>query len=111
MRCNCNWTTRNLLHKREKALSRSGERARLKLDYILVVVVYFGRRRTIKLARWTNGRLTRIRPYKPGGHVPVEMVHGVRVLRIGLVQFAGEDFRFLLQPSCPQVSHLAALVR
>ena len=46
--------------------------------------------------------LAGIGPRKPGGHVPVQMVDGVRVFGVGLGQFAGEDLRLLLEPSRPQ---------
>lgn len=87
------------------------ERVFAAIGRLLVVVVNLGRCRAIELARWTDGGLTRIRPSKSGRHVPVVMVHGVRIFGVGLVQFASEDLGFLLRPSGSQVSDLAAFVR
>ena len=58
--------------------------------------------RVVEFARRANLALAGIGPRKPGGHVPVEMVDGVRVFGVGLGQFAGEDLRLLLEPSRPQ---------
>jgi hypothetical protein len=46
--------------------------------------------------------LAGIRPHEPRGHVPVEVVDGVRVFGVGLGQLAGEDLRLLLEPGHPR---------
>ena len=69
---------------------------------VAVVIITVSRRGIVELARWANRLLTRIRPRKSGGHVPVQVVHGLRVLGVGLGQLAGENLRLLLQPSRPQ---------
>ena len=54
-------------------------------ERVLVVVPVSGGCRVVEFARWPNRLLTRIGPRKPGGHVPVQMVDGVRVFGVGLV--------------------------
>src|SRR5258708_32862145 len=76
----------------------------------LIVQVSFGRCRLVEFARWANGALAGIGPRKPGRHVPVQMVDGVRVFGVGLVQFAGEDLRLLPKPSRPPVLDLTAVL-
>ena len=78
-----------------------GERA-VAIRTFLVVQVSFRGSRLVEVARWTNGVLAGIRPRKPGGLVPIEMVDRIRVLGVGLGQFAGEDLGLLLEPSLPQ---------
>src|ERR1035441_4946562 len=86
----------------KKPSSRSSGRGPLQPKRALVVQVSFGGSRFVKLARWTNRLLAGIGPRKPGGHVPIQMVDGVRVFGVGLSHFAGEDLRLLLEPSRPQ---------
>jgi len=76
---------------------------------LVVPVVVTGGCRVVELIRGPNRALSRIRPLKPGGHVPVQMVDGVRVFGVGLGQLTGEDFRLLLEPTCPQRFHLSAV--
>jgi hypothetical protein len=78
-----------------------GEKAAA-VEGVLVVRLRSGRGRVIELAWGPNRFLAGIGSRKSGRHVPVEMVHGVRVFRVGLVQLAGEDLRFFLEPSLPQ---------
>src|SRR5215469_10739448 len=75
---------------------------RLSNRICLVVVVSGGRCRLVELARWANVALAGIRPRKPGGEVPVQMVYGFWVFGVRLGQFAGEDLRLLLEPSFSQ---------
>src|SRR5579864_4587846 len=75
----------------------------LAVQNILVVVVpVTGGRRLGEVTCGPDRALARIRPLKPCGHVPVQMVDGVRVFGVGLRQFPGEDLRLLLEPTCPQ---------
>src|ERR1700751_1367569 len=64
----------------------------------LVVQVSGGGCRFVKFAWGANLALAGIGPRKPGRHVPVQVVDGVRVFCVRLGQFAGEDLLLLLEP-------------
>src|ERR1700733_13261873 len=102
------------MEARKKPSPRPSERGpeggQLYSEYCLVVRVFAGWCRVVEFARRANRFLTRIGLRKPGRHVPVQMVHSVRVFGVGLGQFAGENLRLLLEPSRPQILNLSAIL-
>src|ERR1017187_8245847 len=90
--------------RRKKTLSpvHRGEGRCSRKRALVVVRVSGGGCRVVEVARGANRALAGIGPLKPGGHVPVQMVEGVRVFGVGLCQFGGEDLGLLLEPSPPQ---------
>jgi hypothetical protein len=77
---------------------------------LVIVVVTFGRR-SIELTRRANLAFARIGSLKPGRHVPVQMVYGVRVFGVGLALFAGEDLILLFEPSLSEGPNLRSVAR
>ncbi len=63
-----------------------------------------------EVARGENLFLAGIRPRKPGGLVPVEVVDDIGIFGVGDVIFAGEDLRLHLHPASPQSLNLRALL-
>src|SRR5271165_7525450 len=75
-----------------------------------VVVVDFAVCSFFEGARGENLCLAGIRPRKPGGLVPVEVVDDIRIFGVGRVIFAGEDLRLHLHPASPECLNRTALL-
>src|ERR1017187_5796324 len=90
--------------RRKKTLSpvHRGEGRCSRKRALVVVRVSGGGCRVVEVARGANRALAGIGPLKPGGHVPVQMVDGVRVFGVGLCQFGvlgvgAKDCAFIMQ--------------
>src|SRR5579871_2231446 len=75
-----------------------------------VVIVSFDVCNFLEGARGENPRLAGIRPRKPGGLVPVEVVDDIRIFGVGLLIFAGEYLRLHLHPAGPESPNRAAFL-